>query len=183
MNTTTNIVLIGFKSCGKTTIGQLLAKRLQRQFIDLDSEIEQLAAQQFGEQLTFAQIYATYGDVVFRDLEHRALQALSAITATVLATGGGAACTAANQPLLEAMGIVCYIRTAPAILMPRYERGRMPPYLRDNPTLENLQAIWLQRDIAYRQIADIIIDTDDAPPQYHAENLHAQLQPLLATSD
>ncbi len=72
-----NIILIGMKSSGKTTIGRLLARKLGLRFTDVDAEIERLHAEQKGERLPFREIFKLYGKDYFRTLETAALRTLA----------------------------------------------------------------------------------------------------------
>jgi shikimate kinase len=89
------ILLTGFMGSGKTTTGALLAARLGWHFVDLDQHIEA------HHGLTVAEIFAQHSEAHFRQLETTALTSLLAETNLVLALGGGAPETIANQLLLR----------------------------------------------------------------------------------
>ena len=89
------IVLTGFMGAGKTTVGRLLAHRLNWDFVDLDALIESRAG------LDIPTIFATHGEPHFRQLESRALAAVLGRTRIVLALGGGAPEVLTNRLLLE----------------------------------------------------------------------------------
>jgi shikimate kinase len=78
-----NIVLIGMMGCGKTTVGQLLARQTGRKFLDTDEEIEA------REGRSISDIFATDGEEFFRDLEEKLCRELSAPRGLVIACGGG----------------------------------------------------------------------------------------------
>ena len=78
------IVLTGFMGAGKSTVGRLLAERLDWPFIDADDEIEA------SQGATIAEIFATRGEPWFRQLEHETIQRLLAADRLVLGLGGGA---------------------------------------------------------------------------------------------
>lgn len=96
---------------GKTTVGRLLAKRLQRPFYDLDDVIEQ------RERQTVAEIFARHGESDFRRAETAALRHLLQENATagdlILALGGGAFVQPDNRALLEQAGAVTVLLEAP----------------------------------------------------------------------
>lgn len=79
-----SIVLIGFMGVGKTTIGELVAKKLYRTFIDVDQEIEK----EFG--MTIPQIFAEHGEPFFREYEQKKTCSLAQEKLKVLSIGGGA---------------------------------------------------------------------------------------------
>ncbi len=78
-----NIYLIGMMGSGKTTVGKLLAEKLNYDFFDTDVAIEKLV------QKTITEIFATGGEAKFRELESQVLRKLSTYTNSVIATGGG----------------------------------------------------------------------------------------------
>jgi len=77
------IVLVGLMASGKTTVGRLLAERLNFRFVDLDEEIERQAG------ASVEQVWQAIGESGFRELEARVTQALAPESDTVVATGGG----------------------------------------------------------------------------------------------
>jgi shikimate kinase len=97
------IFLIGFMASGKTTIGRLLAERLDWAFVDLDKVIEDEAAK------TVADIFAAEGEAGFRKRETDALKQVAARRKTVIATGGGAPCREENLGVMLAAGRVLWL--------------------------------------------------------------------------
>jgi len=79
-----NIILIGFMGVGKTTIGQLLAKKLYRDFIDVDHEIVK------RYQMPVTDIFRTYGEAAFRNTERQAIEQLCLSRLKIISLGGGA---------------------------------------------------------------------------------------------
>lgn len=104
MNTPkTNIVLCGFMSSGKTTIGKPLAKALGCDFVDTD----QLLVSTF--QKTIPEMFAEGGENYFRDCEHKIAQKAAAMEHTVISTGGGMMTFERNAKALARTGIIIYI--------------------------------------------------------------------------
>ena len=99
-----NIVLIGMPGCGKSTIGQLLAKRLNRDFVDADAEIINKA------EKSIADIFTEVGEAGFRRLETEVLASIGQHSGLVIATGGGCVTQERNYPLLRQNGIICWIK-------------------------------------------------------------------------
>jgi len=121
------IFLIGFMGCGKSTVGRLLAARLNWNFIDLD---EQIVAH---EQMPIEQIFAVHGEPYFRALELALLEPLLFHEKMVVALGGGTPVQEAAWPVLR-HGLTIYLRCHPDELFRRlkddHQRpmlGRMPP--------------------------------------------------------
>jgi shikimate kinase len=97
------IFLIGFMASGKTTVGRLLAERLEWAFVDLDKVIED------GAEETVAGIFAKEGEAGFRKRETEALRGVAARRKTVVATGGGAPCREENSQAMLAAGRVFWL--------------------------------------------------------------------------
>jgi shikimate kinase len=154
-----NIVLIGFASTGKTTIGKPLAEIYKYSFIDLDEVIVQTFRKEHNQQATCREIYQNRGSDFFLDIEFRALKSIEHASSSVIATGGGAAIQQRNQTILKNLGTVVYLYATPEILLTRMKDKGLPAWLQNDPTLENLAGRWNSRNPVYSSIADIIIDT------------------------
>ena len=98
-----NIVLIGMPGCGKSTIGNLLARKLGRKFVDADEEIIQLAGKSIPE------IFAQDGEDAFRQWESDALAHLGKQSGLVIATGGGCVTRQGNYPALHQNGSIIWL--------------------------------------------------------------------------
>ena len=98
-----NIVLIGMPSAGKTSIGQLLSKRLNKPFIDLDDVVVEKA------KMPIPEIFAQSGETGFRKLESMVAVELSTLNNVIIATGGGTVKNKANMDSLRLNGIVFFI--------------------------------------------------------------------------
>jgi 3-dehydroquinate synthase len=108
---TKNIIITGFMGTGKTTIGRLLAERMQRPFVDMDSQIEA----HFGKPI--ARIFAEEGEPTFRVLEAQLCARLAQEQGLVLSTGGGALVNSGNRKVLSETGsIICLTASVDAIL-------------------------------------------------------------------
>ena len=99
-----NIVLIGMPSCGKSTLGRDLAKKLAMNFVDMDAEIEKTAGK------TIPQIFAQYGEKEFRRIESEVCLELSKLNHTVISCGGGVVKNETNMHALSLNGFVVYIK-------------------------------------------------------------------------
>lgn len=100
----TNIVLVGMPGCGKTTVGQELARLSGRPFVDLDGEIVKRAGKPIPE------IFAQEGEEAFRELEHKVLAEVCARSGQVVATGGGAVLWSENRTAMRRTGQVYWLR-------------------------------------------------------------------------
>lgn len=157
---------------GKSTIGRLLSKELRLPFKDSDKEIEQRT----GADIPW--IFDVEGEQGFREREQAVIADLSTGEALVLATGGGAVLRDANRRSLRAGGRVVYLHASVDQQIERTARDRNRPLLqRDDPAkvLRELMAI---RDPLYREIADIIIETDERPPRMVVQEIIERLRAL-----
>ena len=158
LNVSDNLILIGFASCGKTTIGRRVADRLNLEFCDLDRQLEARFLETQGQALACRQIYTTCGKDRFREFETEALLQLTA-PRMVLATGGGAPLQTRNQPHLKALGIILYLHADPDALVERMQAKGIPAYLWDDPNGRNFLDFWCERHEVYTALANGIIET------------------------
>ena len=100
---TENIVLIGMPGCGKTVIGQALAKMSKRLFFDIDDMVENMSG------LSVARIITEQGEAAFRTWEHKAVALAAAGESRIIATGGGTVLDEKNNRLLSQNGRLYFI--------------------------------------------------------------------------
>ncbi len=112
------IFLIGYMGSGKTTIGKLLAERLNYTFVDMDTHIEEKYFK------SVSQIFAELGERQFRLLEQQCLHEVSEFENVVIATGGGAPCFFDNMEYMNSHGITVYINITVEQLAIRLENSR-----------------------------------------------------------
>lgn len=155
-----NIVITGFMGTGKTTVGQLVADRLGRPFMDTDAEIMQRMGKSIPE------IFAEEGENGFRHIERRLCRFLSAGRGLVIATGGGMLVDAGNRNVMLASGIVICLTAAPDAILERLkdEAGERPLLQGD------WRALLEQRRAAYEAIP-IQIDTTGKLPEQVAQEI------------
>jgi shikimate kinase len=139
---------------GKTTIGRLLAESLHMDFVDSDHEIEQRT----GASIPW--IFDVEGEAGFRKRECSVINELTQRTNTVLATGGGAVLSTENRQALQARGTVIYLSASLEQLMKRTSRDKNRPLLQTENPQSKLEEILNIRDPLYREISDIVINTD-----------------------
>ncbi len=157
---------------GKSTIGRLLAKELRFPFKDSDKEIEQRT----GADIPW--IFDVEGEQGFRDREQAMLAELCDLGGVVLATGGGAVLRPENRQALRAGGRVVYLYTSVAQQLDRTARDRNRPLLRTADPGAVLRGLMEIRDPLYREIADIIVETDERPPRMVVQEILERLQSL-----
>lgn len=108
-----NLYLMGFMGCGKTFIGQKLAKELAWSFCDLDERIEAI------EKSSVSSIFETKGEAYFRRLERDCLMQTAKDSKTVVALGGGTPCFFDNIEWIKLNGSSLFLDVAPQVLMER----------------------------------------------------------------
>lgn len=148
-----NIFLIGLMGAGKTTIGRLLAKHREMEFLDSDHEIEARCG------VSIPTIFEIETEEGFRRREVCMIDELTRHHGLVLGTGGGAVLNPLNRERLKARGVVVYLRCHPQELYQRTRHDRNRPLLQTEDPLARLQALYEQRHPLYMQTADIVLDT------------------------
>lgn len=157
---------------GKSTIGRLLAKELRVPFKDSDKEIEQRT----GADIPW--IFDVEGEAGFREREQAVIVELCELDGMVLATGGGAVMRAENRAALRRGGRVVYLHAAVEQQIDRTSRDRNRPLLRNADPGKVLRELLAVRDPLYREIADIIVETDDRPPRLVVQEILERLDAL-----
>ena len=154
MNRPQNLFLIGPMGAGKSAVGRQLARLLQMTFIDTDDEIEART----GVDIPF--IFEKEGEEGFRRRERKVIDELTQRDDIVLATGGGAVVDARNRNFLGARGFVVYLHTTVEQQLERTRRGRQRPLLEHDDPRQVLEELMDSRDPQYREIADLVVETD-----------------------
>lgn len=150
---TTNIFLIGPMGAGKTTVGRLLAQKLNLTFIDSDHEIESHTG------VDIPLIFEKEGEEGFRKREADIIDQLTQQKNIVLATGGGAVIKEENRKHLINRGLVIYLQADIKHLLRRTRKDRNRPLLQGPNPDKKLREIMQQREPLYQQTADYVIDT------------------------
>ena len=151
-----NIVLIGMPGCGKSTIGNLLAEKLGRKFVDADAEIVQMAGKPIPE------IFAQDGEEVFRKWETTALENLGKQSGLVIATGGGCVTRERNYPALHQNGSIFWLERDLSLL---------PTDGRPLSQANRLEEMYALRRPMYEAFADIRVENAGSPKETVAEIL------------
>jgi shikimate kinase len=150
---TSNIILIGFMGCGKSSIGRRLASRLGHAFLDSDELIIEAAG---GRNIS--DIFAEEGEEQFRERETRALQGLIHSTSIVLATGGGAVLRPQNREILRKIGTTVWLHADPDTLYERATRNRKRPLLEVENPRTTFNELLQSRLPVYAGAADLTVD-------------------------
>ncbi|WP_373896798.1 bifunctional shikimate kinase/3-dehydroquinate synthase AroKB [uncultured Massilia sp.] len=159
---------------GKTTIGRLLARRLNMSFVDSDHEIEART----GASIPW--IFEIEGEASFRRREADVIRELTAQRGLVLATGGGAVLDPASRALLAERGTVVYLRASVNSILQRTAHDRNRPLLQTADPRRKLEDLTAQREPLYREIADLVIDTGRPNVQSMVQTILDQIAALQA---
>ena len=169
-HTTRNIILVGPMGAGKTTVGRLLARSLDRPFIDSDHEIEQRAG------VNIPLIFEIEGEEGFRRREAAVIAELVEQEGIVLATGGGAVLRAENRTNLRRHGCVIYLHATVDHLLERTARCTHRPLLQTADPRQRLTTLLTEREPLYREVADLIVTTDSRPARQVVRQILNHLQ-------
>ncbi len=168
------VVLIGFRATGKTTIGQLLAQRLEWPFVDLDHLIQE----QLGQSI--AEIVQQRGWAYFREREREALEALSFSKPMVLACGGGAVLHQRELENLAKDSLVVWLKAPIEVIRRRLQADQKTktqrPSLTNKGLWEELEALLDQRTPLYQHFAHLIVDTAELLPEEAVEFIEKSLR-------
>ena len=165
-----NIVLIGYRGTGKSVVGQILARRLNRTYVGMDARIVERAGMPIPE------IVEKFGWPGFRDLETREALALAAGDDQIIDTGGGIIERDENIPALKKNGRVFWLQASVETIVRRIQGDDQRPALTAGKTFtEEVAEVLAKRRARYRSAADHAIDTDTLTPQEVAETIIAEL--------
>jgi shikimate kinase len=153
-----SIALIGFMGTGKTTIGWKLAKRLRREFIDVDSVVEHRAGMPIGEIFR-----SRNGEKKFRGMESGIMMELSGRRNLVLSCGGGVVLNDLNVQILKGSFRTVLLQAAPEAILERLgnDAGKRPliSNVPEDRKMEEIKSLLRQRQPLYEEAADIVVDT------------------------
>ena len=165
-----SIFLVGLMGAGKTTVGRTLAHRVGLRFIDSDHEFER------EQGCTISALFSRLGEAGFRDIEARAIDALTQLEGIVLATGGGAVLRPENRKALHERGTVVYLRASPDDLAHRLRNDRNRPLLQQGDARAKLHELFRVRDPLYRETAHFVMDTGRPSPALLTNMVQMQLE-------
>ncbi|MFQ5732684.1 MAG: shikimate kinase [Planctomycetaceae bacterium] len=155
------VTLIGYRGCGKSTVGPLLAERLGWAFVDADEQIERRAGRSVQE------IFTNDGEPEFRRLERVVMSELLSQERTVIAAGGGAILDADTRSDLRRSGPVVWLRAGVETLVGRIagdpSTGSRRPDLTVDGGREEIDQLLSQRTPLYSACATHVVDSDGDP--------------------
>ncbi len=168
------LTLIGYRATGKTTLAKLVAERLGWDWADADVEIER----RLGKPIQ--RIFAEQGEPAFREAEAQAIAELCRRDRVVLAVGGGAPMRADTRRLLRQRGKVVWLTARPQTILARMAADPTTPDRRPSLTgktpLDEIVHLLAVREVAYREAADLMVDTEGGRPDDLAAAIISRLQ-------
>jgi shikimate kinase len=165
-----SIFLVGPMGAGKSTIGRLLSVELGLEFFDTDKVIEERC----GANIPW--IFDVEGEVGFRDREQQVVDELTQCSDIVLATGGGVVMRPENRRHLSSRGTVVYLRTTVAQQLVRTSKDKNRPLLQAENPEQILRDLFSKRDPLYKEVADLVIETDKRNPRWVVQELKKRLK-------
>lgn len=147
-----NIILIGFMASGKTTVGKMLSKKLNMNFLDTDALIEK------AEGLSIKYMFENYGEFYFREKEKTLTEKLLSVKNTVISTGGGTVISAENAANLKQIGTVIFLDTPLNGIEKRLKDAPDRPLNRD---LSGVRQLYAERYNVYLNLANCIINSTE----------------------
>ena len=162
-----NIVLIGYRCCGKTSVGRLLAGDLKRKICDTDTLITERVGSAINE---FVRVN---GWKCFREIEKQIISEVSKNDNQVIATGGGAVMEESNVRNLKKTGRLYWLNASPEVLKNRMKEDtnsdKNRPPLSDKDAIEEITQILNERKEVYRHVSDFVVDTSHVAPREVAD--------------
>lgn len=160
-----NIFLTGFMGTGKSTVSRQLGNILKYLEIDMDAEIEH------RQNMKISEIFATYGEEYFRNLETSLIEEFRQKEGFILSCGGGAVLRPENVAYMKENGIVVLLTAEPETIYNRVCHSKNRPLLKGNMNVEYITEMMERRKDFYEKAADITVATDDKSPREIAEEI------------
>ncbi len=152
-----NIVLTGYRCCGKSSVGRRVAEKTGREFADIDDLVEKKAGSSIQE------IILKSGWDLFRAMERETIQEISERDNLVIATGGGAVTNEENVFNLRKNGFIVRLKADAGIIRERMgqdrKNGNIRPSLTGSGVEDEIMSVLKEREPCYRESADMTVDT------------------------
>ncbi len=171
-----NVYLVGYRCCGKSSTGRLLAECLEWSFADTD---EALAART-GQSI--AALVNRRGWRYFRELERACLAEIAGGEDQVVATGGGVIVDDRNVAVMKTTGVVVWLAASAAVIRERMRgdarTAAQRPALTSCDADHEIESVLVERTPLYRAASDIVMDTDRVTTPRLVDDLMDRLRPL-----
>ena len=164
-----NIVLIGFMGAGKSTISDYLSTMFDMDIVEMDQVIAE------REEMSIPDIFATYGEEYFRDLETNLLIEMQEKKNVIISCGGGVAMRERNVAEMKKNGRVVLLTAHPQTILDRVKDSDDRPLLNGHKNVEYIEQLMEARREKYEAAADIVVDTDNKTVLQICEDLIQKL--------
>ena len=169
-----NIVLIGFMGAGKSTISDFLKTVFAMEVVEMD----QIIAEREG--MSISDIFETYGEEYFRNLETELLIEMQSKTNVVISCGGGVPMRERNVVEMKKNGRVVLLTAKPETILSRVKDNHDRPLLEGNKNVDFIADLMEKRREKYQAAADIVIETDGKDKLEICEELVQRIRALDA---
>lgn len=167
-----NIVLIGFMGAGKSTISDFLRTVFAMEVVEMDQIIAE------REEMSISDIFETYGEEYFRDLETKLLIEMQSRKNVVISCGGGVPMRERNVVEMKKNGRVVLLTAKPETILNRVKDNHDRPLLEGNKNVDYIAQLMEKRREKYEAAADIVIETDGKDKLEICEELVHRLRAL-----
>jgi shikimate kinase len=154
-----NVILCGLPMSGKTTVGKMVAEKLNWNFVDTDRLIENAYAAKTGKTSTCRQIFIEEGELIFRNLEKEQVASLKGLDKSMIAVGGGSLNDPENVQMLRVAGKLVYLQASISVLWERIRWRGIPAYLDPLNPEKAFDEMAKKRIPIYERAATVIIET------------------------
>jgi len=172
-----NIVLVGYRCSGKSAVGKMLAKRLDKGFVDTDALIEET------EGSAIESMVEKKGWDYFRQVEKKIVETVSSKDNLVIATGGGVVLYESNIKNLKENGTVIWLKADVNILKQRMDKdlnsGQIRPSLTGEDPVEEIRKVLKIRNPLYQRAGDLEVDTGSSTIQEVADMIIDNIDPQI----
>lgn len=159
-----NIVLCGYKSCGKSTIAKAYSQSFSCRFIDTDGLMIEKFRSSHGKKCAIGEIYSAVGELKFRELEADVIKNISKTENAIIATGGGTVIDDSNVEHLKSLGKIIYLQLDHDKLYDRLLKAdNVPSFINENNKKSDLRNYLISRHDVYKDISDYMSNIRDKP--------------------
>jgi len=162
-----NIYLVGFMGSGKSTVGKILAEKLNMNFIDIDKLIEEKGGMKIKD------IFEQKGESYFRELERKQIEAIVKQEGLVVSTGGGLGANLDNMNFMKKNGDVVWLDVSLNTVLDRLKNDQDRPLLKQ--PIEKIKQLFEERKNVYR-LANIRINADKKTPSQIVEEILTKIK-------
>jgi shikimate kinase len=168
-----NLILIGYRGTGKSTVGKMLAVELELDYVCLDNEIVSLVGKSIPE------IVKEFSWEHFRDLEEQVVKKCTSQDGQLLDTGGGVITRASNIQRLRGNGVVCLLTATVEEIVKRIGGDHGRPSLTGTKSFtDEVEEVLAEREDLYQQAAHVVVDTSGVSPKEVVEGVLRKLREL-----